>query len=73
MLELLPVAADAEIQPSRPRDALATELTSLWTQTDGLGPDLWDDAGMPQLVHYLLGAKGLNVPEQWEWLIPSHI
>ena len=80
MLELLPLAHDAEIPPPRPRDALADELASLWAQTDGLGPDLWTDAGMPELVHYLLGAKGLNVPARWEWslltskfhIVPSH-
>eukprot|EP00435_Cladocopium_sp_Y103_P030716 s3790_g7.t1 len=61
MLELLPAATDSEIPPRPPREALAAELTSLWAQTDGLGPDLWADAGMPELVRYLLGAKDLHV------------
>ena len=72
MVKMLPQIVDARPEPPKQSDASA-DLTSLWQLTEGLGPDLWQDAGMPDLVHYLLGAKGLCVPKQWEWLIPSHI
>ena len=71
MVELLPSMIDGI--PPRPRHNDAEEeLTRLWNETDGLG-DMWIDAGMPDLFKYLIGAKGLAVPQKWEWLIPSHL
>lgn len=53
-----------------PVDA-AAKLAKLWRETD-LG-DRWEDAGLPELVRYLAGARGLKVPSEWEWIIPSTI
>lgn len=47
----------------------AKRLKELWHAQDGLG-DTWEDAGLRDVAHYLLGAKGLRVPPDWEWIIP---
>ena len=36
-----------------------------------MGEDSWSDAGVPELVRYLYGAKGLNSPTKWQCCFPS--
>lgn len=50
----------------------AQQLLNLWHQSEGLG-DRWVDAGLPGLAHYVLGARGLKVPPQFESMIPTRI
>ena len=47
-------------------------LKELWMASEGLG-DTWPDADLRSVAIYLLGAKGLEVPEGWEWIIPTHL
>ena len=70
MTEILPPRKIDSAQPSEPSDA-AARLTKLWLQSDGLG-DRWEDADLPRVARYLFGARGLNIPKQWEWLFPSN-
>ena len=49
----------------------ASKLAKMWRATE-MG-DLWVDAHLPQLAKYLLGARGLRVPPEFEWIIPSNL
>lgn len=49
----------------------ASALARVWNETD-LG-DRWADAGLPDLVRYLIGARGLKIPKEWEWIIPARL
>ncbi len=67
--EMLPKTTySATTKPSRPSD----EFARLWKASSGFG-DTWDDAGLREVTRYLLGAKGLKVPLEWEWIIPTHL
>lgn len=35
--------------------------------------DSWSDSYMKEVARYLLGAKGLQVPYCWEWIIPGDL
>ena len=35
--------------------------------------DSWDDAFMKEVAKYLLEAKGLKIPEGWQWIIPGDL
>lgn len=75
MLEIMPNVISSSVQPAAQlgsRDAIATEFRQLWQKDAGLG-DTWEDASLRELCSYLLGAKGLMVPPDWEWIIPSHL
>lgn len=49
----------------------AKELQRFWKGTD-FG-DTWEDARLADVARYLIGAKGLEVPQQFAWMIPSHL
>jgi len=47
------------------------EFLDLWhTSTSG---DRWEDAGLPEVVRYLLGARGVVVPSEFESIIPKEV
>ena len=69
--DILPGMIHEQLPPTSQQDP-ARELETLWKQTSNFG-DTWDDAKLREVAHYLLGAKGLRVPSQWEWLIPSSL
>lgn len=73
MVETMPNMLD-EIQHPLPlsHKEAARRLKQLWMSSDGLG-DTWDDAELKSVAIYLIGAKGLQVPQDWEWIIPSHL
>ena len=54
-----------------PQKGLEDEFSRLWACSSDV--DAWDDAFMNEVARYLLGAKGLNVPSSWEWIIPKSI
>ena len=33
--------------------------------------DMWSDAGVPELLSYAFGAKGLSIPRSWWSCFPS--
>ena len=75
MLEIMPHVISSSAQPAAQlssSDAIATEFRQLWQKDPGLG-DTWEDASLRELCRYLLGAKGLVVPPDWEWIVPSHL
>ena len=67
MTQILPPKKSSH-SPAPSTDA-AAQLAQVWRETD-LG-DEWQDAGLPERVRYLVGARGLKVPPQWEWIIPT--
>ncbi len=68
--EILPELHNVEsTPPNLIRSQAEKRLQQLWQDQDGLG-DTWEDAGLREIAHYLLGAKGLKVPPDWEWIIP---
>ena len=69
MTQILPPKKSSH-SPAPSTDA-AAQLAQVWRETD-LG-DEWQDAGLPELVRYLVGARGLKVPPQWEWIIPTQL
>lgn len=80
MMEIVPAMIDdqqmqmTDQKPALPPSARVAshELRGLWLKDPSLG-DTWDDADLKGLCRYLLGAKGLNVPNGWEWIVPSHL
>ena len=73
MLEILPAMIDERTPSPLPSGRTAgEELRSLWLQESSLG-DTWEDAGLKDLCRYLLGAKGLQIPQEWQWIVPSHL
>ena len=71
--DILPHMKDEFQQPSPiSRQNAAAQFTALWNETEGFG-DTWDDAKLRDVARYLLGAKSLRVPPEWEWIIPSHL
>lgn len=48
------------------------EFLDLWSSSTSLG-DRWEDAGLPELARYLLGARGVVVPSQFASIIPEKI
>ena len=36
-----------------------------------MGDDDWSDAGLPQLLEYVYGAKGLQIPLKWQACFPT--
>lgn len=54
---------------SPPDGDVQEEFCRLWV--DRIDHDTWDDAYMKEVVRYLLGAKGLNIPSGWEWIVPA--
>lgn len=40
-------------------------------QTMDMGRDDWSDAGLPDLLRYLYGAKGLVIPAEWAGCFPT--
>ena len=38
-----------------------------------MGEDSWADAGLPELLKYVYGAKGLKIPQPWKRCFPSDI
>lgn len=71
MASMLPGMLESEPQPAQ-RDATDEELEHLWGEGLDYG-DRWDDAGLSEVVKYLLGARGLKVPSKWEWLLPHRL
>ena len=48
-------------------------LTIQKLQAMDMGFDDWSDAGVPDLLKYVYGAKGLHIPEEWRPCFPrSH-
>ena len=35
--------------------------------------DLWEDAGMPDLVRWLRGNKALRIPSEWRPFLPDRL
>ena len=35
--------------------------------------DVWEDAGMPEVIQYLMGNKYLQLPSSWRMLFPEEI
>ena len=35
--------------------------------------DLWEDAGLVTVAHYLRGCAGLRIPPQWRPLLPVRL
>lgn len=52
-------------------DDIEFQVSRLWQSTADW--DGWDDGFMKEVARYLLGAKGLKVPECWEWIIPGDL
>ena len=67
IMQPMKLSPDVELSDSPP----AAKLAHLWRQTEGLGPDLWEDAGVPALLRYLMGCKHLEIPAEWEWLLAN--
>ena len=38
-----------------------------------MDPDDWADAGLPELLKYVYGAKGLIIPEPWKPCFPKSV
>ena len=38
-----------------------------------MGEDDWSDAGVPELLRYVYGAKGLVIPPEWRPCFPRHL
>ena len=36
-----------------------------------MGPDDWLEAGVPELLQYVYGAKGLVIPPEWRECFPA--
>ena len=36
-----------------------------------MGADDWSDAGVPELLQYVYGAKGLVIPPEWRECFPA--
>ena len=73
MKKILPkMIAENDQDPSSPQPSRLArqELRALWLEDPSLG-DTWDDAGLKDLCRYLLGARGLNIPDQWKWIVPT--
>ena len=67
------INTSASEEPAKLTKANASkQLEELWKSTPDLG-DTWEDASLRQVAKYLIGAKGLKVPQNWEWIIPSHL
>lgn len=46
------------------------QLAILWQDSPTWG-DTWEDANLREVARYLMGAKGLQVPQRWEWILPT--
>ena len=72
MVKLLPAFNDSAALPqlvnTYPEDRVIQRLCDL-----DMGEDDWLDAGLPELLEYLYGAKGLNIPQRWQRCFPPHI
>ena len=49
-------------------DAILARLCSM-----PMGVDNWADAGAPELLAYVYGAKGLRIPPNWQRCFPSNL
>ena len=72
MARMMPGMLDHTAPSLLDRPGSDQELELLWGEGLDLG-DRWDDAGLSDVVKYLLGARGLHVPSKWEWLIPMRL
>ena len=54
------------------RSEAAEQLEKLWAAQEGFG-DAWEDAKLRDVARYLIGAKGLQIPERFAWLVPTHL
>ena len=68
MAELLPSFNESPaLRPSSIVDSLmVAKLRAM-----SMGTDEWADAGVPDLLRYVYGAKGLNIPEEWRPCFPA--
>ena len=68
MAELLP--AFNESPAMRPTSMLDSSVVTKLREMS-MGEDDWADAGVPELLRYVYGAKGLNIPEEWRPCFPA--
>ena len=54
-----------------PQGDVSEEFRQLWVNR--IDHDKWDDAYIKEVVRYLLGAKGLEIPCGWEWIVPDNM
>ena len=59
--------------PAHPKIEAEKQFKEMWCKVPGFGEDTWEDARLRSVARYLLGAKGLNVPKDWEWIIPDFL
>ena len=52
--------------PFIPADSARARLRDL-----DMGSDDWSDAGLPELLAYVYGAKGLKIPRKWQVCFPA--
>ena len=68
MANLMPAfnsAPSAVPASSYDEDEVIAKLAAL-----SMGEDDWADAGLPELVRYVYGAKGLKIPTKWHCCFP---
>lgn len=59
-----------ESPPLRPSAMVDSSTVDKLRNLD-MGSDDWSDAGVPQLLEYVYGAKGLAIPEEWRPCFPA--
>lgn len=68
MAELLPSFNES---PALRPSSMVDSLTIAKLQAMSTGTDDWCDAGVPDLLRYVYGAKGLNIPQAWKCCFPA--
>ena len=63
MAELQKLKTDISVASSEPPAAVQTFQSMAFT-------DLWEEAGMTEVVHYLRENRSLAIPPQWRELLP---
>lgn len=59
--------------PALPDTEAEKQFADAWKAHTDCSEDAWEDARLRSVARYLLGAKGLRVPQRWEWIIPKQL